>query len=382
MPNLSDDFVFRPLPALENTIHFPFPLLNPLGPLANLPGSWGGKGFNVIWRPNSTPGQDHFLELNLTNDSLKFDAISGAIPNRGLVQGDINMFGITYLQQISDANLDAGLHIEPGIWAVVPPTTNPAETATVVRMASIPHGTTILAQGLATGVAGPPVIPNINILPFFIGNPTATLNFPEQILTNPTAFRSPANPIAVGITQAMVNNPNSVLQAAIAGQTILSTTTLQVSTKPTAPITGGGTANTAFLSGSASGPNAVSASMNATFWIELVQGTPNFFQLQYSQLVLLNFGPLSWPHVTVGTLKKNVPIVVPPWAVDPDMPIDILEKLRPPVPPSGAPVRVPAPIEFKPVPVPQPTPAPPPVIHPIPGPPVGVREEDKPEKKE
>ena len=252
MPNLSDDFVFRPLPALENTIHFPFPLLNPLGPLANLPGSWGGKGFNVIWRPNSTPGQDHFLELNLTNDSLKFDAISGAIPNRGLVQGDINMFGITYLQQISDANLDAGLHIEPGIWAVVPPTTNPAETATVVRMASIPHGTTILAQGLATGVAGPPVIPNINILPFFIGNPTATLNFPEQILTNPTAFRSPPAQI-VGITQAMVNNPNSVLQAAIAGQTILSTTTLQVSTKPPAPITGGGTANTAFLAGSASG---------------------------------------------------------------------------------------------------------------------------------
>jgi len=150
MPTLDEDFVFRPLPALENTIHFPFPLLNPLGPLANLPGTWGGKGFNMIWRPNHTPGQDRFLELNLTNESLKFDAISGAIPNRGLLQIDINMFGITYMQQISDANLNAGLHIEPGIWAVVPPTTNPAETATVVRMGSIPHGTTILAQGTAT----------------------------------------------------------------------------------------------------------------------------------------------------------------------------------------------------------------------------------------
>ncbi len=60
------------------------------------------------------------------------------------------MFGLTYLQQISDANLKAGLHIEPGIWAVVPTTTNPAEGPTVVRMASIPHGTTILAQGTAT----------------------------------------------------------------------------------------------------------------------------------------------------------------------------------------------------------------------------------------
>jgi hypothetical protein len=275
------------------------------------------------------------------------------------------MFGITYMQQISDANLNAGLHIEPGIWAVVPPTTNPAETATVVRMGSIPHGTTILAQGTATGAAGPPVIPNINILPFLIGNPAAVFHFPEQILTNPTTFRSSGAQI-VGITQAMVDNPNSVLQAAIAGQTILSTTTLQVSTRPTAPITGGGTANTAFLAGGAGGPNAVSAFMNATFWIELVKGTPNFFQLQYSQLVMLNFNGLSWPHITVGTLQKNVPVVVPPWLVDPDMPIDILQKLRPPIPDTGAPIRVMPPIEFKPVPVPQPTPTPTPVLHPIP----------------
>lgn len=367
MPTLDEDFIFRPLPALENTIHFPFPLLNPLGPLANLPGTWGGirKGFNVIWRPNHSPGQDRFLELNLTNESLKFDAISGAIPNRGLQQGDINMFGITYLQQISDANLDAGLHIEPGIWAVVPPTTNPAETATVVRMASIPHGTTILAQGTATGVAGPPSIPNINILPFSIGNPTAVFNFSEQILSNPSAFRSPPAQI-VGITQGMVDNPNSVLQTAIAGQTILSTTTLQISTTPTAPITGGGTANTAFLAGGASGPNAVSAFMTATFWIEVVKGTPNFLQLQYSQLVMLNFNGLSWPHVTVGTLTKNVPVVVPPWKIDPDMPIHILEKLRPPIPETGAPARTFAPVEFKPVRVPEPTPPPPRVRHQVP----------------
>jgi hypothetical protein len=28
-------------------------------------------------------------------------------------------------------------------------------------------------------------------------------------------------------------------------------------------------------------------------------------QLQYSQTVLLNFNTLSWPHVTVGTLRKS-----------------------------------------------------------------------------
>jgi hypothetical protein len=336
---LNDDFVFRPLPALEDTIHFPFPILNPLGPLAALGGEWGGKGFNVIWRPNHTPGQDHFLELNLTQDSINFAAISGAIPNRGLLQQDINMFGLTYLQQISDANLDAGLHIEPGIWAVAPATSDPAEGPTVVRMASIPHGSTILAQGTAKSAAGPPAIPNINILPFFIGDPPATFNFPEQNLAIPSAFRSPP-PQLVGITQAMVDNPNSVLQAAIAGQTILSTTTLQVSTQPAAPIVGGGTANTAFLAGAAAGPNAVSATVSATFWIESVKGTPDFLQLQYSQLVLLNFNGLSWPHVTVGTLKKDVPLIPPIWKVDPDIPIKLLEKVQPPNPPElGAPTR-------------------------------------------
>jgi len=357
VPNLNDDFVFRPLPAVEHTVHFPFPLPNPLGPLAHLPGDWGGEGFNVIWRPNNTPGQDRFLELNLTNESLKFESISGPIPNRGLLQQDINMFGVTYLQQISDANLNAGLHIEPGIWAVVPATTNPNDPATVVRMGSIPHGTTILAQGVATGTAGPPVIPNNDILPFFIGNPSAVLHFSEQNLATPTAFRSPPAQIA-GITQAMVDNPNSVLQAAIAGQTILSTTTLQISTTPAAPITGGGTANTAFLAGAASGPNAVSASVSATFWIELVQGTPNFLQLQYSQLVLLNFNTLSWPHITVGTLRKNVPVVVPPWKVDPDLPASDWQKVHPPLPPEGAPKRTLESLEFRPVPTPKPTPAP------------------------
>jgi hypothetical protein len=336
---LKDDFVFRPLPPVKDIVHFPFPFPNPLGPLALLAGEWGGKGFNVIWRPNHTPlGQDRFLELNLTQESINFTTISGAIPNRGLLQPDINMFGLTYLQQISDANLNAGLHIEPGIWAVVPQTTDPADPATVVRMASIPHGTTILAQGTASTHSGAPNIPNNNILPFFIGDPLGTFNFPEQNLGTPTSFRSPPAQIA-GITQIMVDNPNSVLQAAIVGQTILSTTTLQISTQPATPITGGGTANTAFLSGAADGPNAVSAVVSATFWIETVKGTPNFLQLQYSQLVLLNFNGLSWPHITVGTLRKNVPVIPPIWLVDPDIPHRILEKVQPKIPPDlGAPV--------------------------------------------
>jgi hypothetical protein len=64
--------------------------------------------------PNHTPGQAQFLELNLTEEILEVQEIKGAIPNRGLLQDDIEMFGVTYLQQIQDRNVGAGLHIEPG----------------------------------------------------------------------------------------------------------------------------------------------------------------------------------------------------------------------------------------------------------------------------
>ena len=101
--DLSPDFSFQPLPAVENATQQPFPeVASTLGPLAGLVGKWSGRGFNVIWRPDHTPNQDHFLELNVTSEQLEFTAISGQIPNRGLLQPDINMFGLTYLQQISD----------------------------------------------------------------------------------------------------------------------------------------------------------------------------------------------------------------------------------------------------------------------------------------
>ena len=314
---LAPSFAFRPLSNPTELIKPPTPVANPLGPLAPLLGTWHGKGFNTIWRPNHTPGQDRFLELNVTDETIQFEEISGEIPNRGLLQPDISMFGLTYLQQIKDANLGAGLHIEPGIWATVPKTTDPAEGATVVRMASIPHGTTILVQGSVISVNGPPQIKPTDIFPFPIGNPGAPIKtFPEQQLGTPSNFRSPPNQL-VGVTQAMVNDPNSVLAAAIAGQTIKHTTVLVVSSRPAPPVVGGGTANTAFLAGANDGPNADAALVSAIFWIETVKGPPgkpDFLQLQYTQTVMLNFNKLSWPHVTVATLRKKLPAKPPyPW---------------------------------------------------------------------
>lgn len=301
--DLAADFSFQALPAVENPVQFPFPdVANSLGPLAPLAGTWTGRGFNVIWRPDHTPGQDHFLELNVTAEQLQLETISGSIPNRGLLQPDINMFGLHYLQQISDANLNAGLHIEPGLWVVIPKTSDPNEPPTVARLASIPHGTVILAQGTATTSATGPSIPNTSIKPFTIGQPGSGIDFPEQTLTTHTNFRTSGAGLT-GITQAMVNNPNSVLQSAISGQHFASTTTLHVASGD-APVPGGGTANTAFLKGGAQGPNAVAVSVNATFWLETIEGQSAPTQLQYAQTVLLNFNGISWPHITVGTLHK------------------------------------------------------------------------------
>lgn len=181
------------------------------GLLAELEGTWVGKGFNAIWRPNLlASGQDRFLELNVTRETLTFDKIGGPIPNRGLLESDIFMAGLSYLQQIGDANLqppDDGLHLEPGVWLNVPATTNPAVSSTVARLASIPHGVVVLLQGLASKADGRPSIPAITLNPFSVGNPVAAAPFPEQNLNTQTKFRTPN---LSGITQEMVDNPNSV----------------------------------------------------------------------------------------------------------------------------------------------------------------------------
>jgi hypothetical protein len=292
---------------------------DPLGALGALEGTWKGHGFNAIWRPHNPPSQDRFLELNMTDETLVFTKINGPIPNRGLAMHDINMFGLTYMQQISESSTGAGLHIEPGIWANVPQTNDPNVPPSVVRMASIPHGTVVLAQGVAeVHPGGPQNIPDNNILPFFFGSPppangdfnSVSQTFTELKLSTPTTFRF----VAPGVTQAIVKNPNSVLQTALAtslqGTSMKSRTFLNVSTTHNIVKAGGGTANTAFLasSGNPPGGNARASQVNATFWIETIAGTggqPDKHQLQYTQLVMLDFNGIHWPHVTVGTLVKQ-----------------------------------------------------------------------------
>ena len=344
-----------------------------LGPLAAFTGAFRGSGFNTIFRPDlgsptrlpiPVTDSDNLLELNLTQETLSFSPSLGSVPNRGEVMPDIFLNGVPYLQVINDVTVPSqpvGIHFEPGLWMAVPATTDPKEGPTVVRMASIPHGTTIQAQGTSSTVDGKPVIAATDIIPFTIGHPNSKVPFPSQTAANKGTARIPQDLtsfIEAGtITQAMLTDPNSLLRNHIASQTITSTTVIAITTEPAAPLFGGGTDDIAFLLGnpSASTPNADAVKMHAEFWIETVQFTievpifepgqppliipaetggagqpvPDFLvnppvaitaprsitvtapQIQYSQRVVLNFNSLSWPHVSVATLVPASPVPVP-----------------------------------------------------------------------
>lgn len=237
-------------------------------------------------------------------------------------------------------------------------TVDPVISDSLSRMASIPHGTTINAQCLlpATITQGPPVIPPISMTPGFIGG--GPVKFPSQTASATNTARLPQDLtkfIAAGtITQAILDDPNTILRNAIKGQNITQTTTFTVTTKPSAPEIGGGVSNISFLEGTGgkqggTNPNANAdvPLMQATFWIERVQHSvhipahspsaapftvqakasrggpqaPSLLvqpsahgsaqaqtttftttQIQYSQLVALNFNGLAWPHISVATL--------------------------------------------------------------------------------
>ena len=153
------------------------------------------------------------------------------------------------------------------------------------RYRTEPHS---FRRGTAKPGPVPLVFPIASITPFNIGSPTSTVTFPETNLSHPSNFRTPPADIP-HVTQQMVDNPNVVLTAGLAGKTIKSVTQLTISTtdlKP--PSTGGGTSNIAFLTGASGKPNAQSAQMDATFWIsDFVDAHgKSGTLLQYSQRVL------------------------------------------------------------------------------------------------
>jgi hypothetical protein len=278
------------------------------GPLIDLSGTWVGKGFNLISKPAAQLGLPFVLQVNATLETLEFTPIQAPIPNRGSVQDDIIIFGHTYQQRVSEANTFGLLHIEEGMWISVPPTNNPSQPATVVRLGTIPHGDSILAQGTAIQVSGqPPQFEVADPTPFPGPTPPPPGYFPPPPTLPNT---NPPQPFPPGFN---LQNINQALQDAIQGQTILDMIILEVSTSANPPNPqlpppfGGGIVNIPFVN-----KNANAVELDATFWIETVAppagsppDTPPTMQLQYTQTVILNFLGINWPHISVATLVKQ-----------------------------------------------------------------------------
>jgi hypothetical protein len=373
-----------PAPAAEGVAAFAAAASQdpPLGPLQSFAGTFTGKGFNTIFRPDSSvtptknlPTGDNVLELNLTEETLWFMPPLGSVPNRGEITADTFLNGVPYLQTIQDVTqpgqAPVTIHVEPGLWMIVQRTQDPSEPGSLVRMASIPHGTTITAQGGSSALKAPfnmkAIITPIDITPFSTGNPRDVIpdeaarkglevTFDSQTAGNNTTARIPQT-LPGTITAAMLADPATFIRNHSAQQAITSVVAITVNTKHGLPLFGGGSLNIAFLLGDASAgnPNAQAVNMTATFLIETVEYTiqvpaiaagqpprtiaaeatpggapvPSFLidppvpvpaprtikatatQIQYAQQVFLNFNGLTWPHASVATLVPQAAVPVP-----------------------------------------------------------------------
>ena len=280
-------FEFGAVPSTPTSVRRQVPSL---GPLSAFTGTFTGHGFNTIFRPDSgSPAKlpnpvgpsDNLLELNLTSQTLSFSRPLGSVPNRGEVQPDIFLNGVSYLLTVSDITNPAkpiGIHFEPGLWMSVPATKDPAEGTTLVRMASIPHGTTICAQGgcRADGLVGGGGLDNIA---FLLGDRAATQ--PNAQTTQMSSF------FWIETVQHVITVP------------------------PWTP----GQPPLIVPAQTTGGPAPVFSVEPPTAITQPRQITVTSTQIQYSQKVILNFNGILWPHVSVATLVPNflIPVLPSQW---------------------------------------------------------------------
>jgi hypothetical protein len=313
---------------LEDQLHHPGgpadqppPLLD--FPLTHFSGAYSGNGFSLIWAPRKFDGpgptptadgrDDSTLILQLTTEQWTFGPTLGNIPNRGFgTQEVINLGGQAYIQTVQNVTNDetgkgdkpkttagSGIHSEPGMFLYVPKV-NFQDTDTIVRMASIPHGTTMNAQGPVPaktanslgGATGAPTIEDVDTTPFPINNPgnrlverfAAPMTADRDNLTLRVPQKLKPFDGEKTITTDIIKDPNEVLRNALQGLTVKEHVAFEVSTgHPTAKINSGGISHIAFLSGKQDPvedaakpaavvqPNAHAESATSKFWIEKIE---------------------------------------------------------------------------------------------------------------
>jgi len=300
-----------------------------LGPLKRLPGVWRstGRGWNMIALPFATAPSplNYRLLLNQYDEELEFTLVDKAVPNRGIrangattVEADQFLVTLDYQQQITQVAAEdfpksgkagaAGLaiHHEPGLWLHM--TNEVTDNLDIARLATIPHGDSVLALGKSGESNGVSTIPAINGLPVGV---TQDINANPYLAPYKNFHDNPfkGNVTAPGFPGFDPTVPHKLLELANNNVSVVKTTTLTVdTTNPT-----GGIVNIPFVV-----KQANAASMKSTFWIQELadkdcDGEPKL-RLQYAQVVLLDFfprrdglpGPIRWPHVSINTLEKDV----------------------------------------------------------------------------
>lgn len=291
-----------------------------LGALSLLPGVWSntpnlpGRGWNMIALPFAGTPLNYRLLLNQYNEKLKFSLVSNAVPNRGIVkdgatvvEADQFLVALEYQQSITQVAADdfpksgdagppdAAIHLEPGLWLQM--ANEVVDGVDIARLATIPHGDSVLALGNSEIVDGMPEIREINSLPEGV----------KQSLDNPylLPYKHYHENLFKGLFDPTI--PTELLRKANEGVKIARTTVLSVDTA----ISTGGVVNIPFIVKQA---NAVS--MRSTFWLQELEekdanGKPKL-RLQYAQVVMLDFfkrtdglpGLISWPHISINTMEK------------------------------------------------------------------------------
>ena len=318
-----------------------------LGPLGLLPGEWKGvgTGWNMIALPFDDGPFDFRLLMNQYDETLKFSFIDDNVANRGLPgvidnSGEDDQFVATldYQQSISqqvaedfpDSGLAGGagvdIHHEPGLWLYMKNlrTKDKDFSATegvvdadlkVARLASIPHGNSVLALGTAAEQKGMPEIPPVSGLPIGrfedLSSPDYDFNDDPYLEPYKHYIENPFMGTAAGVPGFPGFNPrdmNEILRFANQGADIHRTTTLTVDTTRQ----DGGVTNIPFVI-----QQAEPVSMKSTFWIQELKEKDEHgnrkLRLQYSQIIILDFfrpredghpSRAQWPHISINTLEN------------------------------------------------------------------------------
>ncbi len=335
-----------------------------LGPLGLLPGKWEGKGtgWNMIALPFDGAKFKFRILMNQYDEELEFTTVSENVENRGLKavldnsnnppgspDDDQFVVALDYQQSIkqgkAEDNPDSGgladvrgkpIHHEPGLWLymknlratdkdIAPKDATAPENGIeivdsvieVARLATIPHGNSVLALGTASSVKGKPNIPSVSGLPIGRFEDLSTPGY--DFLTDPYLapykhyIENPFMGDVSGIPGFPGFNPrdmNEILRFANQGIDIERTTNLTVDTTRQ----DAGIVNAPFVT-----KQAEPVSMKSTFWIQELKEKDEYghskLRLQYSQVVILDFflpredglpDRARWPHISINTLEKVV----------------------------------------------------------------------------